>query len=302
MCTFLHSVVSTSGRVYLFVLNMMRGLFGRKIFNFGRFYRPLWALVRCFQRTREDCFSLADFSGSFQVWGLLEGSRCPMGVDLPCLPLKHHTTAPPPPHWLIVCSFVFVFFYCHPFASFPPRTTKWISTRSSLLSEALESTRKFCTYGFVYLRFSSPFTWWWASLPEPRHPINAGRAWALWGEIILSSPAQAPWTSACPTPASPPRVSCCKATGLSASRVATDGSTVGRLFRAPQSPRYLTIWQDALTQNKKCGFKTKNNVVLLHENRCSMEKGIQAWEHQTKAKNITVITSTVGRTHSLIMR
>lgn len=122
---------------------------------------------------------------------------------------------------------------------------KWISTRSSLPSGASANIRKFCTYGFVYPRSSSPSTWWWASLPEPRRPITAERARARQPGISPPSPAHWAWTSASRIPPASLPMSSCWATELSASHVATDGCTARRLSKVQQSPRYCRLCVNA---------------------------------------------------------
>lgn len=81
---------------------------------------------------------------------------------------------PPPSHWKT--------------ANLKIDFKKWISTRSSLQSEASANIRKSCTYGFVYPRSSSPSTWWWVSLQDPRRLTAAGRARSQWPGISPPSP------------------------------------------------------------------------------------------------------------------
>lgn len=182
--------------------------------------------------------------------------------------------------------------YCLVFTASPPtgwsagkeplqfdlHSPKWISTRSSLSSGASANIRKFCTYGFVYPRSSSPSTWWWASLREPRRPITAERARARQPGISPPSPAHRAWTSASRIPPASLPMSCCWATGLSASHVATDGCTARRLSKVQQSPRYCRLcvnaWCCWCAVSVKSQMKSGSMQLQLLQNvRSCMETG-----------------------------
>ena len=175
----------------------------------------------------------------------MDWSQNHMGLDWPCLPPERPTR---PCDLLCSGSLGAANASFHPLQDPLSRLAhnspllRWISTRSSLPSEALADIRRFCTYGFVYPRSSSPSTWWWASSPEPRRRTAAeAPTRAQWPEFGPRS--RGTWTSASCTLHAPPLASRSRTTGPRAFRVTEDGCTARTLSRAPRSLRYMGKWK-----------------------------------------------------------